>query len=190
MDLHMSKYRDLIVGIFFLAVAVIYFALSFSIVEAGESQVGPKFIPQLIAGITFVLSVLLIIDSIGRLRQTPVSAAEARAEDEEETVYSDEQAEELLHDEEAKHDELEIRYTPLILTGVLLIAYVGLMETAGFVIATAAYLFLQFNVSAPKSRKGPRQQAYFLVGAVLVAVAVNYIFRGGFNVMLPQGFLG
>ena len=163
----MSRYRDLIVGIVLLTVSVIYYWLSLSIPEAAATQMGPTFVPQVIAGLTFVLSIILVLNSLQTLRTQPADATEA----------------------EEPHGE-EVRYVPVVLTGILLVIYVVVLERVGFVLATAVYLFLQFNVAAPKTRKALKYQAYYLVGSIAAAFVINYLFRDGFDVMLPQGMLG
>lgn len=164
----MSRYRDLIVGIVLLTASVIYYGLSRLIVEAGVTQMGPQFVPQVIAGLTFVLSIILVLNSLKTLRTQSGGDVEA----------------------EEQPDKEEVRYVPVILTSILLIIYVAVLERVGFVLATAVYLFLQFNVAAPKTRKSAKYQAYYLAGSIAAAVVINFAFRDGFNVMLPQGFLG
>ena len=162
----MSRYKDLIVGVFFAALAIAYYLLSFQIEEAGASAVGPGFMPQIFAAITLVLAVILIGLSMGKLRkEKALSGAKEEAAPE------------------------QINYIPLVLSVVLLLAYIYALEPVGFIIATAVYLFAQFNVSAPRDKRGLKYQTYFLVGAVVAGFAVNYIFVNGFNVMLPQGLL-
>ena len=163
----MSRYTDLIVGLVFSAISVIYFGMSFNIQEAGVTQMGPAFVPQIIASITFLLSVILIANSVGTLKRAEAQPASA----------------------EDSADPEKPNYVPVVLTAVLLLAYVLLLESVGFVVSTVAYLFLQFNVSAPRTRKSLKYQAYFLGGAIVAAVAINYLFVTGFNVMLPQGIL-
>ena len=162
----MSRYKDLIVGVFFAALAIAYYLLSFQIEEAGASAVGPGFMPQIFAVITLVLAVILIGLSVGKLKKEKV-ASETK--------------------EEAPAEP--VNYIPLVLSIVLLLAYIYALEPVGFVIATVVYLFAQFNVSAPRDKRGPKHQVYFLVGALIAGVAVNYIFVNAFNVMLPQGLL-
>ena len=174
----MSKYRDLTVGIFFLLVAVVYFLDSLTIQSlglAGRVGVGPTFLPEVIAVITGLLSVVLIVSSLRTLKNA--EAVEAVAEVDTQT-------------EEAGEGQEGVRYMTVILTVVLLLGYALLLDPVGFMPVTFLYLFLQFNVAAPKSSKTMKYQIAYLVAAVLVAVIVNYTFVNLFNVMLPQGILG
>lgn len=161
----MSRYTDLIVGSVFAVIALIYFGMSFNIQEAGVTQMGPAFVPRVIAGMTFLLSIILIANSVGALKHAEIQPAGA----------------------EDRANEEKPHYVPVVLTAVLLLAYVMLLEPMGFIASTIVYLFLQFNISAPKTRKGLKHQGYFLAGAVVATVAINTLFVTGFNVMLPQG---
>lgn len=163
----MSKYTDLIVGLVFSTISLIYFGMSFNIQEAGVTQMGPAFVPRVIVGITFLLSIILIATNVGTLKRAEIQPSGA----------------------EDHADQEKPNYVPVVLTTVLLLAYVMLLEPVGFIVSTIVYLFLQFNVSAPKTRKSLKYQAYFLVGAVVAAIAINTLFVTGFNVMLPQGIL-
>lgn len=165
----MSKYRDLIVGGVFLVLSGCYFYQSMLIEIAGESGVGPRFFPELIAAMTAVLSIILIVMSLNKLKREASQTAEKPAEN---TKAED------------KPNNLAV-----VLTILLILAFVGLFESVGFVPMAAAYLFLQFNVAAPKNQKTLKHQAYFLVGSLVAAFGINYIFLNGFNVMLPQGIL-
>lgn len=173
----MSKYRDLTVGIFFLLVAVVYFLDSLNIQAlglAGRVGVGPTFLPEVIAVITGLLSVVLIVSSLRTLKNA--AAEEAVAEVDTQT-------------EEAGEGQEGVRYMTVILTVILLLGYALLLEPVGFMPVTFLYLFLQFNIAAPKSSKTMKYQIAYLVAGILVAVFVNYTFVNLFNVMLPQGFL-
>ena len=64
-----------------------------------------------------------------------------------------------------------------------------MLERVGFVPATAVYLSA-VQVAAPKTRRALKYQAYYLVGSIAAALIINYVFRDGFDVMLPQGLLG
>lgn len=162
----MSKYRDLIVGVIFLALAGFYLSQAELIVEAGSSgQIGPQFFPEVIAGLTILLSVILIGMSLSKLkREAGKPVAEAKQEDKPNNVT-------------------------VVLTILLIFGFVALFEPLGFMPTAASYLFLQFNVAAPKSQKTLKHQAYFLIGSLVLAFGINYIFVNAFNVMLPQGIL-
>lgn len=165
----MTKYRDLIVGVVFLVFTGFYLYQSTLIEIAGDSGVGPMFFPEVIAGLTGLLSVILIVMSLNKLKREAGLPAEKPAEKAKEADKPNNAA--------------------VVLTILLILAFVGLFEPIGFVPMAAAYLFLQFNVAAPKSQKTLKHQAYYLVGSLVAAFGINYIFVMGFNVMLPQGIL-
>lgn len=170
----MSKYRELIVGIFFLILSILYFWQSLSIKSmglAGQVGVGPTFMPEVIAVMTALLSIVLIISSIRALKKAKLEITLAGAE----TKVA---------------EEPEVRYLTVVLTGLLLLAYAFCLEPLGFMPTTFSYLFLQFNVAAPKTSKTMKYQAGYLATAIGVALVVNYVFVNLFNVMLPQGIFG
>ena len=165
----MSKYRDLIVGVVFLAIAGFYLYQSTLIEIAGGSAVGPAFLPEIIAGITALLSVILIVMSFNKLKR--------------EAGQSTEKSTENTKTEDAPNN------MAVALTMLLILAFVSLFESVGFIPMTVIYLFLQFNVAAPKNQKTLKHQAYFLIGSFVLAFGINYLFVNAFNVMLPQGIL-
>ena len=68
--------------------------------------------------------------------------------------------------------------------------YVFVIEPAGFLLSSIVYLFAQITILAPKEKRGIKGIILFAVIAVVVCVAVYFIFRFGLNVMLPAGILG
>lgn len=167
----MNKYRDLIVGIFFLLFSIFYYTKSLTIVEAGVSSVGPAFVPRVVAGMTALLSILLITSSVLKLRK--------RVSERSHQKYSD-----------MNNIKEKINYLAVTLTVVLLFVYILCLEPVGFIPATIVYLFLQFNIAAPKDQKTFKYQKFYLLGSVVTALVVNYTFVNGFYIMLPQGILG
>ncbi len=164
--------KDMVAAIALGAIAIAYWVLSYEIPQAGASQVGPAFLPRVIAALTLLLSVVLAVNSRRPRADHPGTQSQS------------------ADDDQAKADaDAPANYVPVLLTIALLAVYINVLDPLGFVPATAGYLFLQFNVSAPKNRHGPKSQAGFAVIAIAFAFAVNYAFVNGFNVMLPQGIL-
>lgn len=69
----------------------------------------------------------------------------------------------------------------------LIVVYVALMDAVGFPIMTALYLYAQFLVLTPASRK-PRYVLYGMVAVVSSAV-IYVTFRYALDLMLPVGLL-
>ncbi|WHH57629.1 tripartite tricarboxylate transporter TctB family protein [Petroclostridium sp. X23] len=156
-----KRYGDIISGAFMLLVAVGIFSASFSIKMLTVSRIGAAFIPQLISGGIALLSVIIIINSVKKLKM----------------------AGDVQEDEEQE----PIRGFSVLGTIAILILYIALLESIGFIIMTAAYLFAQFTILADKSQ---RKLPMFAIIAVVIAVAVYYLFVSVFSLMLPPGILG
>lgn len=175
--MNMRIYRDLIGGLVFMALSVAYYIMASNIEDAGVSRMGPGFVPEIIAIVTFVLSVILIVQGW----QTMVrDRAAARALD---------AAGERPDVDPQVARERRIAQWSVLISAVLLVAYVIAISFLGFVLSTIAYLFLQSNAGAPLGKRNLKYQLLYLVSAVAVAWFVNWAFRDGFLVLLPQGIL-
>lgn len=68
----------------------------------------------------------------------------------------------------------------------MLLVYVALLKTIGFVIMTALYIFAQSLFMAP-----PEKRNFLLSGilAIVVSIAIYYVFARGLGMTLPAGLL-
>jgi putative tricarboxylic transport membrane protein len=80
-----------------------------------------------------------------------------------------------------------IDYPTVFKTLALVLLYTALMEPVGFVVTTVLYLYAQFIVLTPGEQKVKHLQ-YALI-AVVSAILIFYIFRHGFDLLLPVGLL-
>ncbi|PBJ04082.1 Tripartite tricarboxylate transporter TctB family protein [Pseudomonas ogarae] len=80
-----------------------------------------------------------------------------------------------------------IDYSTVIKSLALVLLYTALMEPVGFLVMTALYLYAQFIVLTPADEK-VKHLRYALI-AVVSAVLIFYIFRHGFDLLLPVGLL-
>ncbi|WP_339479862.1 MULTISPECIES: tripartite tricarboxylate transporter TctB family protein [unclassified Pseudomonas] len=80
-----------------------------------------------------------------------------------------------------------IDYPTVFKSLALVLLFTALLETVGFVIMTVLYLYAQFIVLTPAEQKVKHLQ-YALI-AVVSAVLIFYIFRHGFDLLLPVGLL-
>lgn len=80
-----------------------------------------------------------------------------------------------------------IDYPTVIKSMALVLLYTALMEPLGFVVTTVLYLYAQFIVLTPADEK-VKHLRYMLI-AVVSAVLIFYIFRHGFDLLLPVGLL-
>lgn len=92
---------------------------------------------------------------------------------------------------EADPDDDTLKTTadyPTVLKTLALIAiYIALLQTVGFLVMTALYLYAQFIVITPREQK-VKHLSYVII-AVITSVAIYFTFRHGFDLMLPAGFL-
>ena len=117
----MGKKRDIIIGGFFLALAVIVYISSFSIKKLVVSRIGSDFVPQLMAIVLAILSIILIIQALTTKTTSP----------------NDTETPSRAH-----------RFS-VAATFILIFFYLILLEPVGFLISSAVYLFFQFTVLSP-----------------------------------------
>lgn len=156
--------KDLITGVVFLGISLGIFAASFSIKKLVVSFIGSSFVPQVTALLLAGLSVLLIIQSLSDAGAGRTARADG-----------------VPHPDTGR----KARFST-IATFVLLFCYLFFLESVGFLITTAVYLFAQFWVL---SKKKPNLLMYALI-AVLSSVIIYYIFVKIFILMLPAGIFG
>lgn len=163
----MSRYKDILGGLFWLVVAVGMYYASFSIrvlaIGSGSTSfVGSGFMPRLVAIGMVILSLTIMWQSWQKLKfaQTGVSS----------------------------NDELSFRerYLPVMVSMGLLIAYIAFMEMLGFVIMTAVYLCGQMFILATPEHRRP---LLFVAISVVSALAIYYTFVEVFQLMLPENRL-
>lgn len=163
-----KKYNDLIVGVFFLVLSVGYYIMATFLPASKVSELGPDFIPKIIAMLTLVISIALIFTSYKEMKKQDTTEGDTSEEG----------------------DREEIEYRPVIYTFLLLLLYTQLLRSIGFLITTVVYLFLQFNVLAPLDQRGRKHQTLYGIISLITTVVVYYLFRNGLQVMLPSGILG
>ncbi len=78
-------------------------------------------------------------------------------------------------------------YATVLKTLGLIVLYAALLDTLGFLVITALYLYLQFIVLTPASHRV--KHVNYLIIAVIASTSIYFIFRHGFDLMLPAGFL-
>ena len=76
-------------------------------------------------------------------------------------------------------------YKTVILTAILIAAYVALLAPFGFPLMSSIYLFLQMALLAPGRER--RNYVLYAVIAVATSVSAHYVFLWAFDLMLPGG---
>ena len=133
------------------------------VVKAKGGDIGSQFLPRLIAGLMILLGVLLLI---GTLRKIKASTGAQ---------------------EEAGEDK---SFVPALLSFVNLIVYVLIFKPVGFLVSTVIYLTVQMIIMSPDRKPGVKKLGFWVALAVIVAVAIYFIFTKGFSLPLPSGILG
>lgn len=157
-----QRYRDVIAGAVFLAISAVMFWLTFYFKRLTLTKIGSDFVPKIVFGMLMVLSIVLIVQSLQKLKHQPKSNTEA----------------------EAQKSSGQSR---VWITLILIAAYIAMMSYLGFMISTVLYLFIQFAVLA---EKGSRRYGLFAIIAVLTASITYVVFLKVFQLMLPAGILG
>ncbi|MEG2074375.1 MAG: tripartite tricarboxylate transporter TctB family protein, partial [Angelakisella sp.] len=80
---------------------------------------------------------------------------------------------------------------PLLLTIALLVGYFLLIETVGYVVLTAAYLFCQMTILLPDGAvKNKKYLIPIVLTSVLIPSGIYFVFYRIFMIFLPAGILG
>jgi putative tricarboxylic transport membrane protein len=155
------KRNELFAGLAMLGAGVAYLVMTLNLPRRGF--VDAAFVPWVLAVALCLLGAL----QLWAWRKLPDKRAEPEPESE--------QAAE------------PIEYSTVIKSVALVLLYTALMEFVGFPIMTALYLYAQFIVLTPADQKIKHLRYAFI--AVLAAVLIYFIFRHGFDLLLPVGLL-
>jgi len=169
-----GKYKEVIAAVCLIAfsIALYYNAGNIRILQPNSaSYINSRFFPYLIAGILFLASLFELFASIRRLPRASVpddATAGAKAG--------------VKAGVKAGMDKAGIFRVAATL--LLLVAYVALLNTLGFLIMTALYLFGQILLLTP----GRQRHIPFAVCLSAVASSLIYwIFSHVLTLMLPRG---
>lgn len=160
----MSRNKNVLIGFAMLAAGIGYLSLIMGLPRRGA--VDATFIPYMLASAMILLGGLQT--AMAWLRPAP-SSVPATTDDEQ------------VDDSPA----IQPSYGTVVLTLVLVAAFIALLRPLGFPIAAALYLFFQFIVLTPADHK-PAYALY--AGLAVVCSAVIFVaFRYGFDLILPAG---
>ncbi len=154
-----KKYGDLMSGIATAMFATIIFVASGFIKQRNNTGLGADFVPKLAAVILLVLGILLIIRG--------VRTSKAYGPIQKESVPA--------------------AYGVMAASFVLMLAYISLLSTVGFILTTMVYLFLQMILV---SKKEQVNYIKFAAISVIASVGIYLLFLKVFSIMIPAGILG
>lgn len=152
-----AKKKEIVIGAVMLAVGLGYLYLTTNLPR--KAFIDAAFVPYLLAAGMCLLGALQLLSA---LKQPPAGqATEAPS---------------------ATPD-----YATVGKTLGLIVAYIAVLEWAGFPLATLGYLYLQFMVLTPHDHKVSHPR-YLLIAACAAAL-IYVVFRHGFDLLLPPGLL-
>lgn len=167
----MKKYGELIGGVVVFMVAAVYFWMAFSIKQFNAGQPGiitSDVMPKIYGAAVMLLSAVLIFRGI---RELKAPAAPASQEEE----------------QSGRRFPVE---PEILLTFLLLVVYVALLQSVGFVIMSILFVLGLSAILLPTEKRRKSSYLIILVVAVIFTVAITAIFVKGFNLTLPMGLLG
>ena len=157
------RVKDVITGIVSLVLFLLFFGFSFTIeVKTVGGSISSRTIPQFVSSCGIIVSLILILKNL-----FPYLKAQKSGE-QQEPVYTDRK-----------------RWGQLAISVVLMVGYILLMRTFGFMLTSAVYLFLQ--MLAILENRSKKRVILIAIIAVLVPVILYIPFRYGFKLMIPVG---
>lgn len=156
-----KKYGDIIVGVFFLLLSAAMLVMAKMLPKSTVMDIGPDFMPMCIGVMTFVLAAALVLLNIKNMK---IYVAQAEAEGPEKADYK-----------------------RVLTSFIIILVYVFVLKSVGFIISTLVYLPVQMFILAPEERRGKKDVIQLLITDVLFTFVVFFLFRYGFKIVLPAG---
>ncbi len=156
-----KKYGDIIVGIFFMALSAILMVMAQMLPKSKVMEIGPDFMPMVIGGLTFVLAAALTFLSVKNFKMHAAEIDPAKLPD--------------------------CDYKRVLLSVILVLVYVFVLQPVGFIVSTLVFLPLQMLVLSPEDKRGKKDIIMLLIIDVIFTMAVFFLFRYGFKIVLPAG---
>lgn len=156
-----KKYGDIIVGVFFMLLSAAMLVMAKMLPKSTVMDIGPDFMPICIGVMTFVLAAALVLLNIKNMK---IYVAQAEAEGPEKADYK-----------------------RVLTSFIIILVYVFVLKSVGFIISTLVYLPVQMFILAPEERRGRKNVIQLLLTDVLFTFVVFFLFRYGFKIVLPAG---
>lgn len=159
MDRHL---KETITGFVSLVIFLLFFVFSFSIeIKTVGGGVSSRTIPQIISVLGIILSIALTLKNF-------IPYLKKRREKNNSDVYVERK-----------------RWKQVGISTGLMLCYIALMNTFGFILTSIVYLFLQMLVIQEKPTK--KRVLLLAVIAICVPLILYVPFRYGFQLMIPVG---
>ena len=158
------KYKELILGIGIIAFSIFYLYNAAVMRITVPTAFNSKGVPFLLGGGALLNG---IFQTAAGLREAKTFSSASGAES------------------GAEKEKVDNRSVLLML--LVMIVYVAMLESVGFLISTFLVLFAQMMILSPK---GKVRIPAFLIVSLAVTVVIYYSFRYGLELVLPSGILG
>ena len=155
-----QRYRDMILGIFLLALGIFYTVFAQQIKTRPKltpSYAGARVFPTLLGILLIILSVCMIFQSIRKMKTMQVSDSKKMS---------------------------KVDLFSILLTFAAMVLYIIILPYLGFIISTIIFLFGQITILAPKDK---RNYLLFAIVAVVFTIIAFIAFRIGLSQLLPRG---
>ncbi len=162
-----SRYSEFLLGLSIFIFALFYFILTKDLPQRMASRstfVDAKFLPYILSFVMMILSSFQMY--YGILKSKKISECEK-------SKSSDD-------------------YISVIKISLLIIIYVSILKSVGFLVSSFLCLFFSFIILEPESEdyKNKKNKYYIYAFIALVSSSLIYfLFRYGLDLMLPEGIL-
>lgn len=157
------KNKNFGLGVFSIVLGIAMYLASFGIKDFAAVGVGATFFPRLASLGFVILGTLLIVQVLRHPKAVATAPASSEITSPPQKKYS------------------------VILSMGLLIVFLALLETLGYIICSALYIFFQILILTYEKKK-----KYILYGiiSVISSLSTYLLFVRVFQVMIPSGILG
>lgn len=153
------KKKDIFVSVIFIALGVFMYIQSMNFKPLMNNDIGSGFFPKIVAIVIMTIATANLL--LAFKNKSEDDAKEAKSKD----------------------SDLFGGWVTVALIGIYVLVY----NSVGFLISTAAYLFLQILVLCPKEK---RNIPMFGVISVITSVFIYAMFVYAINMPLPRGIFG
>ena len=156
-----KKYGDIVISVFFMALSAVMIYAATLLPKSKVMEIGPDFMPTVVGIATLILSTALLIISLKNLK-TRIA-------------------------EVAANPPADSDYKRMLISLILILVYVFALKPMGFIVTTLVYLPIHMYVLADAEHRTRKDIIVLLVIDVIFTIAVFFLFRYGFKIVLPQG---
>lgn len=156
-----KKYGDIVISVFFMALSAVMIYAATLLPKSKVMEIGPGFMPTVVGIATLILSTALLIISLKNLK-TRIAEVDA-------------------------NPPADSDYKRMLISLILILVYVFALKPMGFIVTTLVYLPIQMYVLADAEHRTRKDIIVLLVIDVIFTIAVFFLFRYGFKIVLPQG---